>query len=64
MIPSDPRRPQLPRSLSLALGLLPQRLNSLAAAQALSRIFARERSEGELDFLDSRSLRRGLLRRS
>ena len=50
-------RPRLPRPLALPLGLLPQRLHGLTAARALNRVFASQRAEGELEFLDGRSLR-------
>ena len=51
------KRPRLPRPFALPLGLLPQRLNGLTAAQLLNRVFARQRADGELDFLDGRGVR-------
>jgi predicted lipid carrier protein YhbT len=50
-MPEPSRRPRLPAPLSLPLRLAPQRLHGVAAARILNRVFARERTEGELDFL-------------
>ena len=50
-------RPRPPLPLSLPLGLVPERMQSLAAAQALNRIFVRERAQGELDFLEGKHVR-------
>ena len=48
------RSPQLPRLLTLPLGLVPSRLNSGVLAQILNRVFKPELDAGELDFLDGR----------
>lgn len=50
-------RPRLPRFLGLPMGLVPERLNGLVAAEILTRVFARERQGGELDFLTGRVVR-------
>jgi len=51
------KSPRLPFPIARPLSLLPERLQSLAAAQALNRVFARERLDGDLDFLDDRCIR-------
>jgi predicted lipid carrier protein YhbT len=48
------RSPQLPRLLTMPLGLVPPRLNSTVLAQILNRVFKPELDAGELDFLDER----------
>jgi len=50
-------RPRLPWPLAKPLGLMPRRLQGMAAAQVLNRVFATERLEGELEFLLERSVR-------
>jgi predicted lipid carrier protein YhbT len=50
-------RPRLPLPLSFPLGLVPERVQSLAVAQALNRVFARERAHGELYFLEGKRVR-------
>lgn len=57
MNPAAHRTPQLPRPFSLPLGLIPGRVHSRALASTLNRLFADPLREGELDFLDARSLR-------
>ncbi len=47
--------PRLPRLLSLPLRLAPGRLNSALAAHLLERVFAEQRSDGELDFMQGRT---------
>jgi len=49
--------PRLPRALALPLWLLPEWLHGTAAAQVLNRLFARERLQGDLDFLEGRRVR-------
>lgn len=49
------KHPRLPRPLSLPLRLVPARLHSALAAAALERIFAEQRAEGELDFMQGRT---------
>ena len=51
---SSIQRPQLPKPVSLPLGLLPNRLHSHVLARALNKVFAEEIIEGELDFLEER----------
>jgi predicted lipid carrier protein YhbT len=51
------RRPQLPRPLALPLRLMPERAHGLVVSRALTRVFAREVAEGELDFLEGRCVR-------
>jgi predicted lipid carrier protein YhbT len=49
--------PRLPRALALPLRLLPEWLHATAAAQVLNRLFARERLQGDLDFLEGQRVR-------
>jgi len=49
--------PVFPRTLSLPFALLPDALHGRAVVTALNRIFAAALREGELDFLQGRSLR-------
>ena len=56
MVPAKPR-PRLPQPLSFPLGLVPERVQSLVVAQTLNRVFARERADGELDFLEDKRMR-------
>ncbi|MGD8618229.1 MAG: SCP2 sterol-binding domain-containing protein [Gammaproteobacteria bacterium] len=49
--------PLFPRPLSLPIALLPQILHGRAAVTALNRIFADALRDGELDFMQGRSLR-------
>lgn len=49
------KNPQLPALLSLPLRLLPARLHSALVAVALERIFAEQRADGELDFMQGRT---------
>lgn len=51
------RSPTMPRLLTLPLGLIPGRAQSLALAQILNRVFAPELKDGELDFLDNHIMR-------
>ncbi len=50
-------RPRLPAPLARPFALVPERLQSLAAAQLINRVFARQRLDGELDFLKGRRVR-------
>lgn len=50
-------RPRLPWPLAKPLALVPERIQGMAAAQVLNRAFARERAEGELEFLLEKSVR-------
>ncbi len=50
-------RPRLPWPLAKPLGLMPERVQGIVAAQVLNRAFARERVEGELEFLLGKSVR-------
>ena len=49
--------PQLPRILTLPLRLVPERVNGALAAGLLERVFAGHRADGELDFMEGRSIR-------
>ncbi|QYZ64849.1 MAG: sterol-binding protein [Gammaproteobacteria bacterium (ex Lamellibrachia satsuma)] len=51
------KRPRLPRPLSLPLRLVPERAHSLVLGKMLNYLFATERAEGELDFLEDRTVR-------
>ncbi len=51
------RRPKLPKPLSLPLKLLPRKLHGYALSKVLNQLFKREMSEGELDFLEGRTVR-------
>ncbi len=51
---TEAKRPQLPRVLSLPLRLVPNRLNSAVTAKLLERIFAEQKNDGELDFMQDR----------
>ncbi len=52
---STAKRPQLPRLLSFPLRLVPARLNSALTARVLEHIFAEQKNEGELDFMEHRT---------
>ena len=51
------RRPRLPKPLALPMKLLPRKLHGYALSKILNQVFKREMQEGELDFLESRSVR-------
>ena len=51
------RRPILPKPLALPLKILPNRLHGLALSRLLNQVFKQEMQEGELDFLESRTVR-------
>jgi len=53
---TTPKRPQLPRVLTLPLRLLPERLHGAMAARLLERVFAAQRTDGELDFMEGKSV--------
>lgn len=53
---TTPKHPQLPRILTLPLRLVPGRLHGVLAAQLLERVFAEQRADGELDFMEGKSL--------
>jgi len=54
---SEAGLPVFPRPLSLPFALLPDALHGRAVVVALNRIFAAALREGELDFMQDRSLR-------
>ena len=54
---TTPRSPQLPRILSLPMRLVPGRLHGIMAARLLEQVFAAQKSDGELDFMEGRSIR-------
>lgn len=49
--------PEFPRLLALPLGLVPGTVHSTAAVILLNRVFASALHEGELDFMQGRTLR-------
>jgi len=51
-----PRRPRLPKPLALPLKLLPRRIHGFALGKLLNQVFKGEMQEGELDFLEQRSV--------
>ena len=53
--PSD--YPQLPRAITAPLRLVPERLHGSVAAGLLEWVFAAHRADGELDFMEGRSIR-------
>jgi len=55
--PSGSSLPLFPRTLSLPFALLPDALHGRAVVTALNRIFADALRDGELDFMQGRSLR-------
>ncbi len=50
------KRPQLPNILTLPLRVVPARLHSTLAASLLERVFAEQRSDGELEFIEGKSV--------
>ena len=50
-------RPRLPAALAWPMRFMPERVHNLVASQLLSRVFARELAEGELEFMTGRSVR-------
>ncbi|MEJ2454602.1 MAG: SCP2 sterol-binding domain-containing protein [Candidatus Thiodiazotropha sp.] len=51
------RRPKLPKPLALPLKLLPRKVHGYALSKILNQVFKREMQEGELDFLEGRTVR-------
>ncbi len=51
------RRPKLPKPLALPLKLLPRKVHGYALSKILNQVFRREMQEGELDFLEGRTVR-------
>ncbi|MCU7853000.1 MAG: SCP2 sterol-binding domain-containing protein [Candidatus Thiodiazotropha sp. (ex Monitilora ramsayi)] len=51
------KRPVLPKPLALPLKLLPKRLHGFALSKMLNQVFRQEMQEGELDFLESKTVR-------
>jgi len=54
---TTPKRPQLPRFLARPLGLVPGRVHGSLSARLLERVFAEQRADGELDFMEGKSIR-------
>ncbi len=52
-----PKRPQLPRVLTLPSRLIPGRLQGAVVAGLLERVFAEQRADGDLDFMEGKSVR-------
>lgn len=50
------RRPKLPKPLALPLKMLPKRLHGFALGKLLNQVFRQEIREGELDFLEGRTI--------
>jgi len=50
------RHPRLPAPLAFPLGLVPERVHSTLLAGILNRVFAPELADGELEFLEGRTL--------
>lgn len=50
------KRPLLPKPLALPLKLLPKRIHGFALGKLLNQVFKREMQEGELDFLEQRTV--------
>jgi len=50
------RRPRLPKPLALPLKLLPKRVHGFALGKLLNQVFRQEMAEGELDFLEGRTI--------
>ncbi len=50
------RRPRLPKPLALPLKLLPRKLHGYALSKMLNQVFKREMAEGELEFLEGRTV--------
>ncbi len=50
------RLPVLPKPLALPLGLVPDRLHSTLMGRILNHVFAGSISDGELDFLEGRTI--------
>ena len=50
------RRPRLPKPLALPLKLLPKRIHGFALGKLLNQVFRQEMLEGELDFLEGRTI--------
>jgi O2-independent ubiquinone biosynthesis accessory factor UbiT len=53
---STARRPLLPKPLVLPLKLLPKRIHGFALGKLLNQVFRQEIKEGELDFLEGRTI--------
>lgn len=50
------RRPKLPKALALPMRLLPKKLHGYALSKVLNQVFKQEMSEGELEFLEGRTV--------
>ncbi len=50
------RRPRLPKPLALPLKLLPRKLHGYALSKILNQVFKRDMAEGELAFLEGRTV--------
>ena len=57
MIDSTHQTPLFPRLLSLPIAIIPARVHSTAVVTVLNRVFAAALREGEIDFLQGRSVR-------
>ena len=50
------RRPRLPKPLALPMRLLPRKLHGYALSKILNQVFKHEMRDGELDFLEGRTV--------
>lgn len=57
MTDSLEKMPQFPRLLSLPLAIIPDRVHSTAVVTVLNRVFAGALQDGELDYLQDRTVR-------
>ncbi len=57
MTDSSDIKPLFPRMLSLPLAVIPDRIHSAAVVTVLNRVFASALQEGELDYLQGRTVR-------
>lgn len=51
------RRPRLPKPLALPMKLLPRKFHGYALSKILNQLFKQEMQDGELDFLEARTVR-------
>lgn len=54
---TTPKSPQLARVLILPLRLVPGRLHGALSVRLLERVFATQRVDGELDFMEGKGVR-------
>lgn len=54
---TTPRRPRLPQALALPLRLVPGRMHGVLVARLLGLVFAAQKADGELAFMEGKSIR-------